>query len=89
MGIRLLFAVLSVCLVSMVVALHGRTEICPLLAWQDDGRGAWPQKPFIIENSNYETPICIPSTGLGQSPCAGAARQSFIQKQRGHPAHEV
>lgn len=48
-----------------------------------------PQKPFIFENSNYETPICIPSTGLGQSPRAGAARQSFIQKQRGHPAHEV
>ena len=48
-----------------------------------------PQKPFIIENSNYETPICFLSTGLGQSPCAGAARQSFIQKQRGHPAHEV
>ena len=39
MGIRLLFAILSVCLVSMVVALHSRTEICPLLAWQDDGRG--------------------------------------------------
>ena len=48
-----------------------------------------PQKPFIFENSNYETPICFPSTGLGQSPRAGAARQSFIQKQRGHPAHEV
>ena len=48
-----------------------------------------PQNPFILENSNYENPICFPSTGLGQSPCAGAARQSFIQKQRGHPAHEV
>ena len=48
-----------------------------------------PQNPFILENSNYETPICFPSTGLGQSPRAGAARQSFIQKQRGHPAHEV
>ena len=48
-----------------------------------------PQNLFIIENSNYETPICFPSTGLGQSPRAGAARQSFIQKQRGHPAHEV
>ena len=39
MGIRLLFDVLSVCLVSMVVALYGRTEICPLPAWQDGGRG--------------------------------------------------
>ena len=39
MGIRLLFAVLSVCPLAMVVALHGRTEICPLLAWQDGGRG--------------------------------------------------
>ena len=48
-----------------------------------------PQNPFILENSNYETPICFPSTGLGQSPHAGAARQSIIQKQRGHPAHEV
>ena len=48
-----------------------------------------PQNTFIFENSNYETPICFPSTGLGQSPRAGAARQSFIQKQRGHPAHEV
>ena len=48
-----------------------------------------PQKPFIFENSNYETPICFPSTGLGQSPHAGAARQPFAQKQRGHPAHEV
>ena len=39
MGIRLLFAVLSVCPLAMVVALYGRTEICPLLAWSDGGRG--------------------------------------------------
>ena len=48
-----------------------------------------PQNPFILENSKYETPICFPSTGLGQSPRAGTVRQSFAQKQRGHPAHEV
>ena len=39
MGIRLLFAVLSVCPLAMVVALYGRTKISPLLAWQDGGRG--------------------------------------------------